>query len=122
MSYDNRILTVTFPAAASLVGKRFYNVKMNSSGEIALVSAITDVVLGILQNEPDGQGKEASVALEGISKIVLGATLASGVQCGSGAAGKAAADASTNYTIGTILEGGVSGDIGSVHMNRATIK
>ena len=122
MSFDNRILTHPFPASGDLSGKKFYAVKINSDGEIVVATAITDIIFGILQNEPDAQGKEASVALEGISKIVLGATLAIGVQCGTSTAGKAIADASTNYTIGTIVQGGVSGDIGSVHLNHATIK
>jgi len=87
-----------------------------------VASAITDIVIGILQNAPDGQGKEAAVMLEGVSKIVLGDTLVPGVQASVDATGKAVADAATSYTLGTILKGGVSGDIGTIHLNRATVK
>ncbi len=122
MAFDNRILTHGFPASGDLSGNKFRAVKIDSNGEIAVATAITDIIIGILQNEPDAQGKEASVALEGISKIVLGATLAIGVQCGTGTDGRAVADAATNYTIGTILQGGDAGDVGSVHLNRATVQ
>lgn len=122
MSTDNKLFTVPFEAGADLSGKQFYAVKLNSSKQVVLVTAITDIVLGILQNTPDAQGKEASVCLEGISKFVFGATLVPGVLAGVDSDGKGAADATTNFTMGLVIDGGVDGDIGSIHLSRSTVK
>jgi len=122
MSTDNRSLTISAPAAADLTGKKYYAVKLNAQGEVALASAITDIVIGILQNEPSAQGLEASVCVSGVSKVVLGATVATGALVGVSAAGKAVADASTNFTLGPLMSGGVSGDVASVLLNRMTVK
>lgn len=121
MSTDNRILTVSYVAGADLSALQYQAVKMNTSGQIVPVTAITDLVFGILQNAPES-GQVASVAVEGISNVVLGGTLNAGVAVGSGATGKAVADASTNYTLGILTEGGADTEIGSVLLNRATVK
>lgn len=123
MAKDNKNFEVSFPAAADLSLKQFTYVLIDSAGEIAAVTGITDIIFGILQNKPDAQGKPASVVpmgSGGISKIVLGATVAIGIRVGTSTAGKAVADASTNFNGGILTEGGVLDDIGSVLLSSST--
>lgn len=58
----------------------------------------------------------------GVSQIVLGATLAPGVLSGTSTAGKAVADASTNYTLGLLLSGGDLDDLGRILLAPMTEK
>ena len=120
MTTANNLLKVSFPAGADISAKKYQVVKMNTSGEIVAVTAITDIPFGILQNEPDAQGKPASVCVAGISKIVLGATLTPGARVGTGATGKAVADATTNFNIGVLTKGGADTEVGAVLLDSKT--
>lgn len=122
MAYDNKGLVLPFEAGADLSAKQHYLVYLDSALKIQLVDAITRPAIGILQNKPDASGKEASVCVGGVSKIVLGATLAAGVLVGPAATGKAAADASTNYTVGMLLKGGADTEKGTVLLRNYTAK
>ena len=125
MATQNQLLSLSFPASADLSSDRYKVCKLNSSGEVVLVTAITDIPLGILQNKPDAQGKPAHIlpiSAGGVSKIALGATLAKGVLAGTSAAGLAVADATTNYTLGIITVSGENGDVGSILLGSMTAK
>jgi len=86
------------------------------------VAAITDIVIGILQNKPDAQGQAASIAVSGISNIKLGGTLAIGALIGVNSDAEGIADAATNFTLGVLIKGGVDGGEGEVLLNRMTVK
>lgn len=61
-------------AGANLAAKQYYWVKCASTaGEVVVVSATTDVALGILQNAP-ADGEPAEVVSHGVSKLVCGST------------------------------------------------
>ena len=125
MAKDNKNFEVSFPAGADLSALQFRVIKLDSSKEIVIVTAITDIPFGILQNKPDAQGKPAAIVpigSGGISKIVLGATLATGVLVGTSTAGKAVADATTNFNLGILIDSGVLDDIGSVLLTSLTAK
>lgn len=122
MAYDNKTLTLPFKAGADLSAKQFYSVYLDSNEKIQLVDAITRPAIGILQNKPDADGKEAEVCVQGVSKVVLGGTLAVGALVGPAATGKAVADASTNYTLGMLLKGGADTELGSVLLRNYTAK
>ena len=103
----------SFPAGEDLsVGsKKFRAVKLNSSGEVVLVTATTDISIGILQNEPQ-LGAEASVlTLGSTTKVVLGATLSIGSRVAPLANGKMKASAVGQFPVGILLEGGVDTDV-----------
>ena len=123
MATDNKNFEVSFPAGADLSAKQYTVVKLNSSGKIVVVSAITDIPIGILQNKPDADGKPADIVpigSGGISKIVLGATVATGILIGTSTAGKAIADATTNFNLGILTEGGALNDVGSILLTSLT--
>jgi len=122
MAYDNKSQVLSFTAGADLSAKQHYLVYLDSSEKIQLVDAITRPAIGVLQNKPDADGKEAEVCVQGVSKIVLGGTLSIGALVGPAATGKAVADASTNYTVGMLLKGGADTEKGSVLLRNYTAK
>ena len=122
MSTDNVTFEHSHPAAADQSTKKYYGVSINSSGEAALISAITHVPVGIQQNAPANQGVPTAIASNGISKCVLGGTLTAGVLVGFSADGKIVADAATNYTAGVLVKGGVDTEIGEVFLRNFTKK
>lgn len=94
------------PAAADLSAKQYYFVKLNSSGQVAAITANTDKPYGILQNAPTS-GQAAEVMLAGISKVSADADLAIADQIGASADGQAAAYVpgtdTTKYIVGEVL-------------------
>lgn len=94
-------------AGGDLSSKQYYFVKLNSSGEVVIVAANTDIPYGILQNAP-ASGGQATVALCGISKVSGDADLTKGNLIGASADGQAAAYVNgtdtTKYIVGHVLE------------------
>lgn len=126
MTTDNRFNDLSEPAGADLSSSQFKVVQMNTSGKIIDMTAITEIPIGILQNEfVDAAGKPAHFTpmnSGGLSKIRLGATLTPGVLVGSAADGRAVPDATTNFTLGLLTKGGVADDIGTVLLGSFTAK
>ena len=61
-------------AGADLSSDQYKFVKMASTaGEVVLVSATTDVAIGVLQNAP-ADGEPAEIQFHGVSKVLAGAT------------------------------------------------
>lgn len=124
MATDNKSLEISLPVNADLSASQYKVVELNTSGKLIDITAITRIPIGILQNKPDTANKPGAVMPlgGGVSKIRLGATLTAGALVGVSAAGKAVADATTNYTLGILLEGGDDDDIGSVLLTPLTAK
>jgi len=84
-------------------------------------TAATEDLCGIFQHTTVTAGDEVRVMLDGISRVVLGGTVARGGLLTSDANGKAVAIgavAATNYaSIGRAMASGVAGDIISVQLN-----
>jgi len=110
---------ISIPAGADLSSSTEKVVQLNSSGNVIDMAAITNIPIGILKNAPV-TGEPAEIAISGVSRIWLGATLTPGALVGSSAAGKAVADASTNYNVGVLLKGGADGEIGEVILGSKT--
>lgn len=65
----------SYAAAADLSAKQYFLVKHNTTaGQCALVAAITDFPIGILQNKPAAAGRAAEVLVLGWSKAEVEAT------------------------------------------------
>ena len=124
MATENKLFTISLPAGADLSALQYRAVKLNSSGNVVVIAAITDIIIGILQNKPaSGEPAEiAPISAGGVSKLILGETLAIGVKVGPSTVGKAEADVVTNHTIGILLEGGDLDDVGSVLLGATTVK
>ena len=110
MAYEinNYSVRATFVAGADLSAAQYKFVKLNSSGQVILAAAATDVPIGVLQNNP-ASGAEASVTIVGGTKIVASAaaTLGTALNFGTSSTGKAATLAvtdTTKYVLGVYLE------------------
>lgn len=130
MTTENIFNPVSFEAGEDLSGQQYRHVKLNTSGQVVMPEAITDVCIGVLQNKPES-GQEARVALVGaggITKIVLGGTLSTPGDViateyvGAADRGKAQIAASTQYPTGILVETGVEDDIGSMILTSVTVK
>ena len=125
MAYEisNYSVKVTLVAAADLSTNQYNFVKLDSSGNAAAITALTDTAIGVLQNDPTS-GQEAEVLVIGGTKVVAGAALGEGALVGTGATGKAVAlvagTDTTKYVVGTILtESAADGNIVTAVINCA---
>ena len=111
MAYEQMLRNVGLPASADLSASQFCFVVVNSSGQLALPTAGGDAD-GILQDKPSAQGVEGSVAVLGISKLVVAAA---GVTAGdlimTDAAGKAVTATAGKKILGRALATGAGGTI-----------
>lgn len=123
MPYEIDVHSVTRQAGEDLSAKQYYFVTLNSSGQVILPTATTDVPYGILQNAP-GSLEAALVMRVGTSRVVVGGSIATATNnIGTGAAGKAAAYAAgvagtAAYPVGFMEEGAdADGRIGAISIN-----
>ncbi len=117
MAFEYELHKETIKAAANLSAKQFYFVKLDSSGDAALITLITDVPFGVLQNKPDAAGEPAIIGRYGTSKVSADAALAT-IGTFVGPSGDGQADArvigtdTTHYVAGVTREAaGAAGDI-----------
>lgn len=109
----------SYQAAEDLSAWQFRFVKLDANGQIAKITAVTDIPFGILQDKPAAQGRAGAVMLDGMSKLVGGVNLAKGdVVCtdnqGRGAACVAGTD-TTKYSVGIVRsDNSVAGGLCSV--------
>lgn len=107
-------------AGADLSTKQYLFVK--ASGVDVVVSAAGgDVTIGVLQNDPL-QDQSANVMSDGISKIIMGATVAAGVEVMSDSAGRAIAATATNRALGVTRIGAAIDQAGSVLLYGAPVE
>lgn len=112
MGYENKVECITLIAGADLSsGKQYKFMDLASDGQIDPVGTAGAKAVGVLQNKPAAAGRAATVAVGGVTKIELAATLNAGAEVMSNTAGEAIAVTATSRSHGTILEGGVDGDI-----------
>jgi len=111
-------------AGGDLTTKQYTAVKLSESGTVAAVSAVTDKVIGILQNAPY-TGEAAEVMVSGVSFWKAGGSIdvSSNPTVGSADDGEAVAYApgtdTTKYIVGTALRDAAAGDIVDVLLGHA---
>ena len=82
-------ITMSFDAGADLSTKQYYFVKLNSSGQVVVCAAVTDVPIGVLQNKPSVVGEAATVCILGRTKVSADEALVAGNEIGVSADGQA---------------------------------
>ena len=99
-------------AAASLITKQFYCVKISAAGAVNVCSGAADKMVGILQNKPVA-GEACEIPLSGIAKGIAAGVIAVGAWVGTDAAGKLVAKTTDkDFVYGQALEAaGADGDI-----------
>jgi hypothetical protein len=121
MAYEAAQVKVgQFTASADLSAKQYHFVKMSGNNTVTVCAAITDVPIGVLQNNP-ASGGAAEVCLFGISKVVADGTLAAGNVIGTSADGQAdaitAGTDTTVYTMGIALNAASAGETVEAFIN-----
>src|SRR3954466_13157875 len=101
MAVEEALRCITRRAGADLsaTSAQYKFVKLNSSGDVILCAATTDIPIGVLQNKPK-QNQAATVAIGGVTKCQAGATIAAAALVGTTAAGLAQTAATGQHTIG----------------------
>jgi Uncharacterized conserved protein (DUF2190) len=122
MAIEERLEQISVDAGANFVAAdQFKAVKLGTDGRAVLVTAITDLPIGILQ-DISTTGHAVPVAVGGIVKAKAGATIAAGAQVAVKADGTLQTAVTTQYVIGTARWGAANGDIFSVHLQPAIVK
>lgn len=103
------VIDGTRTAAADLSAKQFYFVKLDGSGNVAAITALTDVPYGVLLNKPNAAGKQADVCRLALAcKVSADAALSIGDMIGPSADGQADARVigtdTTHYVAGMMIE------------------
>lgn len=116
MATQQALTCITLPAGGDLSAHQWKFVTVNSSGEAVLQTTVNGRVVGVLQNDPAAQGREAEVAVAGVVKVLVGASaVAAGDEIETTAAGLAltAAGAGSNI-VGICLVGAAAGGLAEV--------
>lgn len=117
MAYDNKVQSISLPAAADLSAAQFKLVTVNASGQAALANT-TALVVGVLQNKPTAAGQAATVAFAGVSKVLAAGNITAGARVTADANGNAiAATTAGDAVLGVALAGAASGDLFPVLIN-----
>jgi hypothetical protein len=121
MAYEAAQVKVgQFTASADLSAKQYHFVKMSGNDTVTVCAAITDVPVGVLQNNP-ASGGAAEVALLGVTKVVADGTLAAGNLIGTSADGQADAIAAgtdtTVYLMGVAVSAASAGQTTTMILN-----
>lgn len=101
-------------AGADLSGKLYLAAKINGSGEVVPVAAITDPVAGIINDDPAAAGRAATLQHRDVSKCIVGATAVTvGTMVEIAADGRVLPSATgVNATqVGMALESGSANDV-----------
>jgi hypothetical protein len=116
-TYGSQICIPGLKAGADLSAKQYHFVELSADFTVTACNGTTDKALGVLQNDPDASGEEATVAAMGTTKIVAGAAIAVGALIAPTAAGKAQTAVATQYPRAIALEAAAAdGDVISVFL------
>lgn len=99
MAYEEALRTITCEAASDLSASQYRFVSLNSSNQIALTGAGLQAD-GVLQNKPALQGRAATVATGGTSKVVAGAAVTKGDNITSDSTGRAVTASGADVVMG----------------------
>src|SRR6478735_11111047 len=114
MAYEESLRSITLNADSSLAvytgvpgtpgaadpngGKQYYFVKVTGVHQVGLPTAVTDGVVGVLQNKPQYTGNAATVGIRGVSKVSASKAITAGSKVYSTTGGQAT-DTSANSAV-----------------------
>lgn len=103
-------------AGEAMTDKQNYIVQLAADGEIEVAEGATDLIVGVLTNNP-GAGEQAVYQFLGTGKVIAGGSIAIGDWVTTDADGKAVATTTDgNIVIGRALKAGDAGDIVEVQL------
>ena len=112
---------ITFKASATLSGKQFYIVTLDTNGRVKVADDPDDPVepmLGVLQNEPLAIDRDAVVRGDGKAKAIGGATIAPGVWVTCDGSGQLAAAVANDNVLGFTTEAAANGKISEIMLKQ----
>jgi hypothetical protein len=125
MSYEESLRSITLNADSTLglwtgvpgqpgsatpnSGNIFRFVKITGAGTVGLAGGGEDSI-GVVQNKPQGDTHAATVAIRGVSNVVLGADVTAGAEVEADADGKAV-PLNVGTSLGVAVEGGTTNEI-----------
>jgi len=116
MALELRIWDMSLDAAGNLEDEQFHILQLSVEYTAAIASGGDEMLVGILQNKPDEEGKACEIRRVGISKVVCGGNISVGDEITSDADGHAATATEGQRYVGIALEAGVEDRIISVLM------
>ena len=121
MAYESaQVRFGNLTAGADLSAKQFHFVKLASATTVDVCSAITDVPIGILQNNPES-GETATITIFGITKAVADGTLTAGRWIGTSADSQASGitpgSDTTVYVMGQAVQAASAGETFTMFLN-----
>jgi hypothetical protein len=104
MSQQQNTQCITLKAGADLSAGQYRFVEISAARTVTIANAITDIALGVLQNDPAAADLPASIAINGTTKVLSGAAITAGARVSPTADGRAQASVSTQFPRGIALE------------------
>ena len=105
MAYEESLKCISVEAGSDLSARQYRYVVINSSGQLAVASAGSKAD-GILQDDPSAAGQAATLAIDGVSKIQVGAAVTAGDDLAVGSNGLAVTATSGDVVVGRALTTG----------------
>lgn len=96
-------LIFPFLAAADLSANQYRFVKMTAARTVNVCTAITDLAIGVQQDDPAAAGRGCGVAVWGTSKCIANAAIAAGARVGPATTSKAQTAVGTQFPRGFAL-------------------
>lgn len=117
MSQQLAAFEKTLEAGEDMSAKQYFIVQLDAAGKLEVAEGATDLIVGVLQNEPQA-GENALYRHTGTAKVKLGGTVGIGAWVTTDANGKGVATTTDgDITIGRALEAGVDGDVIEVQLS-----
>jgi hypothetical protein len=114
--------TIPLKAGADLSAKQYHFVEVTGVRTVGAANAVTDKAIGVLQNDPNAAGAEATVAIGGTTKLVAGGSITAGALVAPKADGRGQTAVATQYARAIALETSVNdGDIIEVALIPLTV-
>ncbi len=114
MALEEAVTSITVEAGADLSSDQYKFVLVAADGQVDVVAAAGGDADGVLYNKPSAAGRDSTVAIMGVVKVLAGGTVTQGDKVQSGADGRALTAATGDHVLGKALTTGASGEVISV--------
>lgn len=115
MAFEIPGFSLSVEASADLSAFQHHFVEVDSNGQLTVSNSAGESVFGVLQNNPNAEGRAGNVMKDGVSKVVAGAAIAVGALVQTNASGRAITAASADFVVGRALDAvGADGELISI--------
>ena len=115
MAFEIPGFSLSVEASADLSAFQHHFVEVDSNGQLTVSNSAGESVFGVLQNNPNAEGRAGNVMKDGVSKVVAGAAITVGALVQTNASGRAITAASADFVVGRALDAvGADGELISI--------